>query len=147
MNDNLAKRDEKRLITISNDLDSLEKEKFFFRHFLIHQTDLSSLLILCIRNLRPNPEKNSNQTQQEQLGQGDMTTKNKQNSCEENERTTSPIDFHSQIQQILKNSDKKSNEEQIELIQQLVLRMQREKELQKTRKIYTPANQNFISGK
>merc|ERR1712168_150754 len=31
-------------------------------------------------------------------------------------------------------------------IQKLVTKMQKEQELQKTRKIYTPANQNFLSG-
>ena len=131
----------KRLQEIVNDIDTLPKTDFLTRHYLLHSSDLAVLLHLCIRNLKIEqklPETSQQQEinkEQEQLGQGNhknhqMTTK----------------DYNNQILEILRNKNKLTEEEQIDLINNVITAMNTEKELEKTRKVYTPANHDFIAG-
>ena len=131
----------KRLQEIVKDIDALPKTDFLARHYLLHSSDLAILLHLCIRNLKieqklpDTSHQQENNEDQEQLGQGNQI-----------ERQMTTKDYNKQILEILRNKNKLTEEEQIDLINNVITTMNREKELEQTRKIYSPANHDFITG-
>ena len=141
MNSIINTKTKKRLQEIVKDIDVLPKTDFLARHYLLHFSDLAVLLHLCIRNLKVGqkiPEQSQqqdNDDNQEQLGQGNNTEEQMNNK-----------NYNKQILEILRNKNKLTEEEQIDLINDVITTMNREKELEKTRKIYTPANQDLIAG-